>query len=143
MDMTSVYNNVPVYSAPNNWSYSMRQTMQEIVPGLYLGPHLVAQKNCRKMLLDRGITHIVCVRQDKEAQSIKPHFSDPTFTYLTLDIANTTTENIIRFFPKVRLFIDSALTKGVKVLIHGNHGTSRSATLVLAYIMEKLGLSFK
>lgn len=53
------------------------------------------------------------------------------------------TENIIRFFPKVRQFIDDALGKNRKVLIHGNNGISRSATLVLAYIMEKFGLTCK
>ncbi|KAJ8927968.1 hypothetical protein NQ314_019493 [Rhamnusium bicolor] len=112
--------------------------MQEIIPGVFLGPFTSAQKHC---LLENGIKYIICVRQDVEAHFIKPQISDPSFTYLTLDIADNVTENIIRFFPKVRQFIDEALGNNCKILVHGNNGNSRSATLVLAYIMEKFGLS--
>lgn len=114
------------------------KTMQEIVPGVFLGPYSAAQRNS---LLENGITCIVCVRQEYEAHFIKPQINDPSFAYLILDIADNVTENIIRFFPKVRQFIDEALANNRKVLVHGNNGNSRSATLVLAYIMEKFGLT--
>lgn len=143
MDMTSVYGNVPVYPSTAGWHYSMRRSMQEIVPGLFLGPYSAAQRHCRSALLDSGVTHIVCVRQEKEAHFIRPQFNDGAFTYLILDIADAATENIIRFFPKVRQFVDEALAKNRKVLVHGNNGISRSATLVLAYVMEKFGLTCK
>lgn len=125
----------------SEWTYTMRRNMQEIIPGLFLGPYSSAQKNCLKTLRDHGISHIICVRQDIEAQYIKPQINDLSITYLTLNIADTTTENIIRFFPTVKQFIDEAFQKNGKVLVHGNNGISRSATLVLAYIMEKYGLS--
>lgn len=141
IDMTSVYNDIPVYPSSTGWTYSMRRNMQEIIPGVFLGPYSTALKNCRSTLLDKGITHIICVRQDIEAHFIKPQFNDTTFTYLTLDIADIATESIIRFFPKVRQFIDDALSRNSKVLVHGNNGNSRSATLVLGYIMEKFGLT--
>lgn len=63
MDMTSVYNNVPVYPSSAGWSYSMRRNMQEIIPGVFLGPYSAAQKHCRSVLLENGISHIICVRQ--------------------------------------------------------------------------------
>lgn len=50
--------------------------MQEIVPGLYLGPYSVATKSKLDVLLHNGITHVVCVRQDIEAHLIRPHFED-------------------------------------------------------------------
>ncbi|KAK4886712.1 hypothetical protein RN001_002983 [Aquatica leii] len=141
MDVESPYSNVSFYSKLIPWGYSVCCTMQEIIPGLFLGPYSVALKTCRKELLDQGITHIVCVRQPVEAHFVKPYFTDSSFTYLILDIADMATENIIRFFPKVKQFVDDALSKNAKVLIHGNMGVSRSATLVLAYIMEKLGIT--
>lgn len=98
MDMTSVYNNIPIYPSSAGWNYNMRRNMQEIIPGVFLGPYSAAQRNCRSLLLDKGISYIICVRQDKEAHFIKPQFNDPNFTYLTLDIADIATENIIRFF---------------------------------------------
>lgn len=112
--------------------------MHEIIPDLFLGPYSAAQRNS---LLENGISCIVCVRQEYEAHFIKPQINDPTYAYLILDIADNVTENIIRFFPRVRQFIDEALSNNRKVLVHGNNGNSRSATLVLAYIMEKFGLS--
>lgn len=41
----------------------------------------------------------------------------------------------------MRLFIDDCLSKGGQVLVHGNAGISRSAALIVAYIMEKLHLN--
>lgn len=143
IDMTSIHNNTPIYPATVGWNYSMRGHMQEIVPGVFLGPYSSALKSCRTNLLHNGITHIICVRQDVEAHFIKPQFSDGAFTYLILNIADSATESIIRHFLKVRQFIDEALNKKAKVLVHGNTGNSRSATLVLAYIMEKFNLNCK
>lgn len=41
----------------------MRRSMQEIIPGVFLGPYSAAQKHCRSVLLDNGISFIICVRQ--------------------------------------------------------------------------------
>jgi hypothetical protein len=43
-----------------DWVYNMRRTMQEIIPGLYLGPYSSAAKNSLDTLKDAGITHIIC-----------------------------------------------------------------------------------
>lgn len=136
---------------------------QEVIPGLYLGPYSAASRSKLESLLERGITHIVCVRQDIEAHFIRPNFPErfqwvwilksyrfihsTTFIfyhlhrYLVLDIADTVTENIIQHFHKVKIFVDEALNSGGRVLVHGNAGISRSAALVLAYIMETYGLT--
>ncbi|XP_072386144.1 serine/threonine/tyrosine-interacting protein-like [Diabrotica undecimpunctata] len=133
--------NVTLYT-PRSFHLSCQihvaKIMQEIIPGVYLGPFTAAQRN---ILVENGINYIICVRQDVEAHYIKPQINDPTFAYLTLNIADCVTENIIRFFPKVKQFIDEALSNNAKVLVHSNKGNSRSATLVLAYVMEKFGLS--
>jgi len=60
----------------DEWSYCMRRTMQQIIPGLYLGPFSSAVKSNVQSLVQTGITHIVCVRQDVESTIIKPHFPD-------------------------------------------------------------------
>lgn len=63
------------------------------------------------------------------------------YRYLVLNIADTATENIIQHFQKVKVFIDEGLNSGGQALVHGNAGISRSAALVLAYVMETYGLS--
>uniref|UniRef100_A0A8C9YGE1 Serine/threonine/tyrosine interacting protein n=1 Tax=Sander lucioperca TaxID=283035 RepID=A0A8C9YGE1_SANLU len=108
-----------------DWAYPMRREMQEILPGLFLGPYSAAMKSKLPSLERQGITHVVCVRQDIEANFIKPNFPH-TFRYLVLDIADNPVENIIRFFPSTKEFIDGCLATGGKVLVHGNAGISRS-----------------
>jgi len=125
-----------------DWAYAMRRDMQEIVPGLFLGPYASANKSKLDNLKQHGITSIVCIRHLMEANFVKPNFPDH-FTYLVLDIADSVTENIIVHFPKVKCFIDETLAAGGKVLLHGNAGISRSAALVIAFIMEKFGLTYK
>ncbi|CAE1256503.1 STYX [Acanthosepion pharaonis] len=89
-----------------DWSYYMRREMQEIVPGLYLGPYAAAMKNKYETLKEQGITHIVCIRQDVEARFIRPNFPEH-FEYLLLNIADKATENIIQHFIKVKEFLDN------------------------------------
>lgn len=130
----------PMVPELHEWKYGMRRLMQEIIPGVFLGPHSAAMRSHLNVLLSQGVTHIVCVRQDIEAHIVRPHFLDK-FKYLTLDIADSASENIIPHFSKVRQFVDECLILGGKVLIHGSNGVSRSATLVLAYVMQKYGLT--
>ncbi|KAL1131941.1 hypothetical protein AAG570_011552 [Ranatra chinensis] len=120
----------------------MRRSMQEIVPGIYLGPYSAAVKTRLDDLIAKGITRIICVRHSQESHFIRPNFRDH-FVYLILEIADSCVENIIQHFNVVRDFINETLEKGEKVLVHGNTGVSRSAALVLAYIMEKYGLSVR
>ncbi|XP_018396555.1 PREDICTED: serine/threonine/tyrosine-interacting protein-like [Cyphomyrmex costatus] len=132
--------NIFCVERPKEWTYTMRRLMQEVVPGVFLGPYSAASRSKLQSLLDHGITHIVCVRHTIEANLIKPNFPN-SFKYLVLEIADTITENIIQHFKKVKIFIDEALNSGGRALIHGNAGISRSAALVLAYVMETYELS--
>nr|KAF6502893.1 serine/threonine/tyrosine interacting protein [Molossus molossus] len=116
------------------WTYPMRREMQEILPGLFLGPYSSAMKSKLPILQKHGITHIICIRQNIEANFIKPNFQQ-LFRYLVLDIADNPVENIIRFFPMTKEFIDGSLQTGGKVLVHGNAGISRRDAF--AYVQER------
>ncbi|XP_011301000.1 serine/threonine/tyrosine-interacting protein [Fopius arisanus] len=139
-DSSEEYPRISSLASPKEWSYTMRRSMQEVIPGLYLGPYSAASRSKLPELQELGITHIVCVRQDIEANFIKPNFPDK-FKYLVLNIADVATENIIQHFPTVKSFIDEGLSSQGHVLVHGNAGISRSAALVLAYVMQMYGLS--
>lgn len=53
---------------------SIAYYIQEVVPGVFLGPYSAASRSNLQSLLDHGITHIICIRQAIEANFIKPNF---------------------------------------------------------------------
>lgn len=139
----TVFDNLPqIENELNDWNYVMRRQMQEICPGIYLGPYACAAKTKLEYLKANGITHLICIRHVMESNIIKPNFPGE-FTYKVLDVSDTFDQNIIQFLPETRSFIDGALQSQGKVLIHGNAGISRSAAIVIGYVMEKFGVAYK
>ena len=76
----------------------------------------------------------VCIRDQKEAFSVKPRFPDH-FRYLTLDVEDNEEQNLIRLFPscvlcslypcsltryRAKAFIDQAIANSGRVLVHCN-----------------------
>ncbi|KAL7421681.1 hypothetical protein Q5752_003450 [Cryptotrichosporon argae] len=123
-----------VGSGGKDWKYEMRREAQLIVPGLYLGPYQ-ASTNLHR-LHELGVTHILCVRDSKEARLIFPRF--PTeFRYMTLDISDSVDQNLITIFPSCKQFIDEALQYGGTVLVHCNGGISLAPAIVIGYLMEQ------
>ena len=61
-----------------------------------------------------------------------------------VQIADMNREDILQFFPACIEFIENAL-KDPKhsVLVHCFYGVSRSATIVIAYLMKKYSLSYQ
>jgi len=116
------------------WKYEMRRQCQEIVPNLLLGPFLVSKS--LEMLRDLGITHILCIRDVKEAFSVRARFPQ-NFVYLELDVRDNEEQNLIRVYPQARNFINTALQSGGKVLVHCNGGISLSPSFVIMYVMEQ------
>jgi len=133
---------LPPATQYTEWNYEMRREMQEVIPGLFLGPYSAAKKAKCDTLREHNITHIICIRHQLEAHFIKPNFPR-LFKYLVLDIADSLSESIIQHFPNVKQFLEECFHAGGKALIHGNAGISRSAALVIGYIMEKYGLTYR
>ncbi|OCH91884.1 phosphatases II [Obba rivulosa] len=127
-------------SSEVEWSYEMRRQCQEILKGLFLGP-LQASKDL-DALQALGITHIVCIRDAKEAFSVRPRFPEH-FKYKVLDVEDNEDQNLIRRFPEAKLFIDDAIARGGRVLVHCNGGISLSPAFVVMYVMEHYKLSWE
>ncbi|MCL4125387.1 UNVERIFIED_CONTAM: hypothetical protein GTU68_039478 [Idotea baltica] len=126
---------------PENWVYAMKRDMQEIIPGLFLGPYNSASKSKLNTLLLHGITHIICIRYGNESNVIKPNFPEKLI-YLTVEMEDTMMQNIIPHIIKCKDFIDQCLRNGGKCLVHSYFGVSRSPSIVVAYVMGKKSLTF-
>ena len=59
------------------WQYDMRREMQEILPGLFLGPYASANRKSLGTLQAHGITHIVCIRHQYVFRSFFRCYSAP------------------------------------------------------------------
>jgi len=129
-------------TADEEWSYTMRRSMQLILPGLYLGPYGAAGKSKLADLQHAGIDHIVCVRDELEKNIIKSNFP-LLFKYLVIVLSESQSETIIPKVKQFHAFIEECLSKNGKVLVYCVDGMSRAPALVIAYIMIKYGLSFK
>ncbi|KAI6121020.1 phosphotyrosine protein [Pisolithus croceorrhizus] len=105
------------------WRYEMRRECQEILPGLLLGPFQASKS--LSALKNLGVTHIVCIRDQKEA------FSD------------NEEQNVIRLFPEADQFIQQAMSQGGKVLVHCNGGISLSPAFVVMFVMRHCQLSWE
>ncbi|GAB2221408.1 hypothetical protein Drorol1_Dr00012584 [Drosera rotundifolia] len=80
-----------------------------------------------------GITHILCLCSNEIGQSDSqyPHL----FEYKNFSISDEEDTNISAIFGEACDFIDHVEQTGGKVLVHCFEGRSRSATMVLAYLM--------
>ncbi|KZW01484.1 phosphatases II [Exidia glandulosa HHB12029] len=126
--------------ADSEWRYEMRRDCQMIIPGLLLGPFQVSKELSKLQQL--GVTHIVCIRDSKEAFSVKPRF-EGHFTYLVLDVEDSEEQNLIRKFPEAREFIYGAINNGGIVLVHCNGGISLSPAFVVMFVMAHFSLSWE
>lgn len=64
---------------PTDWSYSARWEMQEIVPGLFVGPYAAAKND--EALAAKAISHILMLRAPEETHLMRPVFPE-TLSYL-------------------------------------------------------------
>mmetsp|Transcript_66247 Transcript_66247/g.175501 ORF Transcript_66247/g.175501 Transcript_66247/m.175501 type:complete len:210 (-) Transcript_66247:191-820(-) len=136
---SSALQNIPGLLQPDtDWTYTKKREAQEIIPGLWLGPFGAARD--QDFLKRAQITDALVVRAPEEARIIAPKY--PEFIhYEVLECRDSPFENIIRFFPTVKMLLDMVLGRGGRMLVHGNAGMSRSAAFVVAYVMESFNLS--
>lgn len=100
-----------------------------------LGAELAARDGAKLAL--EGVTHVINC-----AGIICANHHPASFTYLKLNLQDTAREDISAAFYDSLDFMHSALSSGGTVFVHCQHGVSRSATIVIAYLMWRDGLSY-
>ncbi|XP_073675847.1 dual specificity protein phosphatase 26-like [Garra rufa] len=109
----------------------------EVWPNLYIGNMDLAE-NCTKMRRHR-FTHVVnCAHSSRRGAEI---YDGMGITYMGINAQDTVIYDMSVKFNKAADFIHTALEGGGKVLVHCQLGVSRSATIVLAYLMLKQNMT--
>ncbi|XP_068183411.1 dual specificity protein phosphatase family protein [Antennarius striatus] len=116
--------------------------VDEVWPNLYIGNVAVAQN--RKTLHKLGITHVLNAAHSKQGSIGNQSFYGNTCVYFGIPAEDSDSFDLGQYFRPAADFIHKALKSAEgKVLVHCIMGMSRSATLVLAYLMLKQRLALK
>jgi dual specificity phosphatase 12 len=108
----------------------------QILPFLYLGGVDAVADTDR--VSDQGIRAVVCCLRDLEFPA--GDFSND-LEYYRVDVEDISREPIELFFPEAAAFIHSWVSREQPVLVHCRAGVSRSASVVMAYLMTYQGYS--
>jgi hypothetical protein len=105
----------------------------EIGDQIIVGPIETVYKT--KELIKFKVSHILNV-------SCSAYNQRKYFKYLNIFVADNHTENAIKFFKITNRFIDQAIIKGERVLIHSLNGKSRAWVFLMAYLIGKEKMKF-
>ncbi|KFB46988.1 hypothetical protein ZHAS_00014997 [Anopheles sinensis] len=113
-------------------------SLDEIEPGLWLGNASAAADV--GTLKAHAIQSILSI----DSVPLPVHITDhPNLRVRHIQAADVPREDLIGHFEDTNRFIGDSLAEGRHVLVHCYFGVSRSATIVIAYLMEKYRLGYE
>lgn len=103
-----------------------------------MGRVFIGNRQCivDEVTLDmHNIKAAISLIHSPETNWSKPSFHDRVPHHIWVEALDSSTQELLRFLPRCCDFIEENLKAGV--LVHCEMGVSRSATIVLAYLMRK------
>ncbi|PAA82275.1 hypothetical protein BOX15_Mlig010338g2, partial [Macrostomum lignano] len=116
-----------------------RFSMDQVIPGLWLGGRNAA-KNAQ-VLRSRRVSRVLTVDDLNLPDRLLEQFDDGAHRFVRLE--DHARENLLDRLQECLQFIGEALEGGHNVLVHCRVGVSRSASVVIAYLMQSQQLAFQ
>ena len=112
------------------WDYTDRRIAQEVGKGLWLGPYTAAKDEA----FMKTISHVLIVAGEVETKFLRPQFPEQA-VYRAMVLEDSPYVPIFPLLIEAVQWIRAALVQGGRVLVHGNSGMSRSAAVVVGYLI--------
>lgn len=122
--------------------YSYGIDCDEVYPSIFVGDEGTARN--KDYLRGLGVTHVINTAEGQKFGQVdtgQAFYSSHGIQYLGLKLVDIPQEDISAHFDKTAEFIDDCLQQEGKVLVHCRMGMSRSATIAIAYLMIKKGMT--
>ncbi|KAL1503838.1 hypothetical protein AB1Y20_012304 [Prymnesium parvum] len=118
------------------------RAMAAVLPWLYMGDKAVAKD--RTLLRQLNVRYIVNVTPPRTDGGVANFFEkEHGFEYLRLPLRDMNTESLLDHLPKAVAFLQRARVRADgRVLVHCNEGKSRSASVVIGYLIQTHGVGF-
>jgi len=116
---------------------SLRGT--SIIPKLFLSDRLSSEDI--NFLKQYNIKALLTIKEVPKEKKIIDMYNSLGIKLLFLPLYDNESENIYQYFDKSFSFIEENISNNNNVLVHCEMGISRSATLVIHYILKKLYMS--
>lgn len=136
MKITKLNVNTKFMASSNymDWDDEPCDNLNEIEPNLHLGCYSSAQN--QEPMQRLGVTHVLAL-----LDSFLSYRKYDGIQYMTIEIDDSPSVSIIDYLPEAIRFISEGQKHGA-VIVHCLAGVSRSASIVIGYLMVKYSLRF-
>jgi len=111
-----------------------KNELTEIIPGLFLSDWKSAEDY--QLLMKHKIKAIITIETRFKNQSVLDFYRMHNIDWMYIYAGDSPTDPLSRYFDVTANFIQDHLNKGENVLVHCWAGVSRSATIVLNYMIR-------